>query len=413
MKRSSDEPGLPLFNDPPEKAIVPTYRPTDLPTDLPTALSVTQLVSQLRRAVETATGTVWIKAEVTSFKAYGSGHWYFTLRDPESSIRCVMWKTNSARVGAPPADGTQVYALVTPTIWEERGELRVSVQVLLPTTGVGLQQLERERVRAALQKDGLLDPARKRPLPPYPKSIAVVTSADGAALRDIIIVTRKRWSSVRLILVAAKVQGDGAPADLLRAVGIVGRLQAIDLCIIGRGGGSREDLLAFDDEAVCRAVAALPIPVISAVGHETDASLTDLVADLRAATPSAAAERAVPHREDTLRHAASLASRLALGLRRRTALVGERLERSGDRIQVAMTRHVQAPRTRLDGFAGRLDALSPLRVLARGYAVARLADGRVARRRADLPPGTPFTLRVQDGEVPARADSQQPKSQQR
>jgi len=177
----------------------------------------------------------------------------------------------------------------------------------------------------------------------------------------------------------------------------------VDVCIIGRGGGSREDLQAFDNEKVCRAVAALPMPVISAVGHETDASLTDLVADLRAATPSAAAERAVPDRADCIRHLASLSSRLAHGLRRRTGLVAQRLARSGDRIQVAMTRRIREPRAVLERCAGQLEALSPLKVLGRGYSVARLADGRVARRRADLPSGTGFTLRVTDGDVPSRS----------
>jgi exodeoxyribonuclease VII large subunit len=370
----------------------------------PTALSVTQLVSALRGAVESATGTVWIKGEVASFKAYGSGHWYFTLRDPDSAIKCVMWKSNTAKVGSTPQDGTEVYALVTPSVWAEKGELRAAVQVMLPTAGIGVQQLNREKIRSALEKDGLLDQARKRPLPPFPRAIAVVTSSDGAALRDIIIVTRRRWSSVRLVVVGATVQGDGAARDLCRALRLVNRLDRIDLCIIGRGGGSKEDLRAFDDEKVCRAVAALKVPTISAVGHETDASLTDLVADFRAATPSAAAELAVPDREDCLRHLTSLSSRLAHGLRRRTGLVAERLARSADRIQVAMTRRIQEPRIRLDRFAGQLEALSPLKVLGRGYSVARLADGRVARRRAELPPGTSFALRVSDGDVPSRSE---------
>jgi len=381
---------------------LPSSRPPVLQSS-PTALSVTQLVSALRGAVEAATGTLWIKGEVASFKAYGSGHWYFTLRDPDSAIKCVMWKSNTTKVSSTPQDGTEVYALLTPSVWAEKGELRAAVQVMLPTAGIGVQQLNREKVRGALEKDGLLDPARKRALPPFPKAIAVVTSTDGAALRDIISVTRKRWGSVRLLVVGATVQGDGAARDLRRALGLVNRLSGVDLCIIGRGGGSKEDLSAFDDEEVCRAVAALRVPVISAVGHETDASLTDLVADFRAATPSAACELAVPDRADCVRHVASLSSRLAHGLRRRTGLVAERLARSGDRIQVAMTWRIQQPRTRLDRYAGQLEALSPLKVLGRGYSVARLADGRVARRRADLPSGTEFTLRVSDGDVPSQA----------
>ncbi|NOT08849.1 MAG: exodeoxyribonuclease VII large subunit, partial [Gemmatimonadales bacterium] len=198
-------------------------------------MTITQLVVVLRTAVESAIGQVWIKGEVTSFKAYGSGHWYFTLRDAESAIRCVMWKTYTAKVVAAPVDGTEVYALATPTVWQERGELRVGVQVMLPTSGIGLQQLARERVRAALEKDGLLDPARKRPLPPFPRAIALVTSADGAALRDIITVTRKRWPAVALYLFPAKVQGEEAPGSIATALGQVNRWEGIDLCIVGRG----------------------------------------------------------------------------------------------------------------------------------------------------------------------------------
>jgi exodeoxyribonuclease VII large subunit len=314
-----------------------------------------------------------------------------------------MWKTYTTKVGALPADGTEVFALLTPSVYEEKGELRATVQVMLSTAGIGLQQLTREKTRAALEKDGLLDPARKRALPAFPRVIAVVTSGEGAALRDIISVTRKRWPSVRLLVVSAKVQGEEAPADLVRALGWVNRLNQVDLCIVGRGGGSKEDLLAFDDEGVCRAVAAVRVPIISAVGHETDLSLTDLVADLRAATPSAAAERAVPDRGEAARHVGSLGSRLGHGLRRRTGLVAARLARSGDRIQVAMTRKLELPGSRLDRLAGQLDALSPLRVLGRGYSVARLKDGRVVRRKADLPAGTPFTLRVSDGDVAAES----------
>jgi exodeoxyribonuclease VII large subunit len=186
---------------------------------------------------------------------------------------------------------------------------------------------------------------------------------------------------------------------------VVNRLERVDVCVVGRGGGSREDLLAFDDERVCRALAALRMPSICAVGHETDISLADLVADVRAATPSAAIEMALPDRSAWLRHARSLGIRLAHGLGRRTGIVAQRLARSGDRLQGAMQRRVADPRGRLERLAGQLDALSPLNVLGRGYSIARLGDGRVARRRADLAPGTPFTLRVSDGNVPSTADS--------
>ena len=373
-----------------------------------TAFSVTELVSVLKGAIESSARQVWVKGEVSSLKSWGKGDWYFTLRDAESCIRCKMWKTYTDKVGAPPADGTEVYVLGNPTVWEKKGELQMPVVVMLPTAGIGLQQLGKEKVRAALEKDGLLAPERKRALPEFPSVLAVVTSQDGAVLHDIVIVARKRWPRIRLLIVPAQVQGDGAPAALVRAIGLVNRLERVDLCVVGRGGGSREDLLAFDDERVCRAIAALRMPSISAVGHETDISLADLVADVRAATPSAAMELALPDRIECLRHAGSLGARLAHGLRRRTEVLNARLARSGDRIDSAMTRRISDPRARLERMAGQLEALSPLKVLGRGYSVARLADGRVVRRRADLPPETAFVLRVSDGEVPSVAITNSP-----
>ena len=370
----------------------------------PDAWTVARVASSARRLIEDGIGQVWVKGEVSGLKSYASGHWYFTLKDPDAQIRCVMWRSYAAKVGAQPAEGTEVYLLASPTVWEERGEFRLNVVVMLPTAGIGLAQQLFERTRAALERDGLLDPARKRPLPEFPRVIALVTSPDGAALRDMITVARRRWPATRLLVVGAKVQGAEAEADLVRALGMVNRLEAADLCVIGRGGGSREDLVVFNSEAVCRALAGLRVPTISAVGHETDVSLTDLVADVRAATPSAAMELALPDRAAVRRAVDAMARRLAGGLSRRTRLLGERLARTGDRVQVAMQRRIERPRVRLERLAAQLDALSPLRVLERGYAVARTPGGTVVRRTAQLPPGQPFTLRVSDGDVAARAE---------
>lgn len=369
-----------------------------------TAFSVSELVSKLRGAVESSVGLVWVRGEVSSLKVQASGHWYFTLRDADSCVRCVMWKTYTVKMKATPPEGTEVYLRGTPEIWEERGELRMRVVVLLPTAGMGLQQLGREKVRAALERDGLLDPRRKRELPEFPQTVAIVTSQDGAALHDMVTVARRRWPRIRLLVVSAKVQGEDAPRELVRAMELVNRIPQVDVCVIGRGGGAREDLGAFDDEKVCRAVAALSVPTISAVGHETDISLTDLVADLRAPTPSAAMELALPDRDDAMRHVNALGTRLGRGLGRRTALLQARLARTGDRIQVAMDRHIRAPRTSIDTIAAQLEALSPLKVIARGYSVARLETGAVVRRKADLPSGARFSLRVSDGEVLARSE---------
>ncbi len=377
--------------------------------ELPEAWSVAQVNRHAKNAVEGIfREPLWVHGELVEFKAWRSGHWYFTLRDADASLRCVLWKQQAAgvlaRLGAAPADGLEVLVRGRPTVWEERGEYRLTASDIVPTAVIGAKALELERVRLALQADGLLDPARKRPLPPLARRIAVVTSPDGAALRDIIIVTRNRWSAVELVLVGAQVQGEGAVASLVRALGLVNRIPDLDVCIIGRGGGAKEDLAAFNAEPVCRALAAVRVPTISAVGHETDVSLSDLVADVRAATPSAAAELAVPERTALVQRVDGFGVRLAAGLRRRTRVAEERLARTGDRLQSALGRLLDERRGRLDRAAAQLDALSPLRVLARGYSVAQDADGRVLSRAADFPSGRRFRLRVSDGSVPASAE---------
>jgi exodeoxyribonuclease VII large subunit len=329
------------------------------------------LTRTARRVIEGNLGAIWVRGEVSGLKAYQSGHWYFSLCDAQAQVRCVMWKTYTARFKAPPPDGTQVFVFATPTVWEERGEFRLTVTQLLVTEELGGQQLELERTRAALERDGLLDPARKRPLPEFPARIAVVTSLDGAALRDIITVARKRWPAVELLVVGTRVQGAEAEAEVIRALGLVNRLEQVDVCLLSRGGGSKEDLAVFNREAVCRALAAVKVPTVSAIGHETDISLTDLVADLRAATPSAAVEIILPDREELARHAAGLGTRLAHALGRGTRLARERLERTADRLELLQARAIERPRRDLERLAAQLDALSPLRVLER--AVARLS----------------------------------------
>ncbi len=361
-----------------------------------------QLARAARRVVEAGIGPIWLRGEITGLKAYASGHWYFTVGDRLAQIRCVMWRTYTQRLKSPPADGTQVYLLGTPTVWEERGEFRLNVTQLLVTDRIGQQQLALERIREALTRDGLFDPSRKRPLPEHPTILAVVTSLEGAALRDIITVSRKRWPSAQLLLFGARVQGSEAEGDLVRALERVNRLPGIEVCILARGGGAREDLAVFNSEAVCRALAAVTVPTISAVGHETDLSFTDLIADVRAATPSAAMEVALPDQVHFARQIAGCGIRLATALGRSTRLGRERLERSADRLQASLDQRLERRRRDLERLAAQLDALSPLKVLDRGYGVARGPDGRVLKQLSSFPPGLDFTLRVVDGDVPAR-----------
>jgi len=367
--------------------------------------SVSQLTSAVKRLVEGEFMPLWIRGEVVGCKAWSSGHWYFGLRDRSSQVRCCMWKRDAERAGEPPQDGTEVFALGKPGIYEAKGEFQFNVTRMIPTAAIGAAQRELERVKEVLHRDGLFDHARKRPIPALACSLAVVTSAAGAALQDVITVVGKRWPCCRLVVVNARVQGDGAVHALVRALRLVNRIPDIEICIVGRGGGGREDLAAFNSEAVCRALAEVRVPTISAVGHETDISLTDLVADLRAPTPSAAAEMAVADRREVARQLDDLAARLAGGLGSRTRLAGERLARTADRLHGSIEVVLQRERHRSDRLAAQLDALSPLRILDRGYAVPVGPDGHVLKRRADFAPGAPFRLRVADGDVAARVES--------
>jgi exodeoxyribonuclease VII large subunit len=364
---------------------------------------VSEVVTTLRTAVECALGQVWIKGEVRDFKVYQSGHWYFALRDAEAQVRCVLWRTYAERVRLRPAEGTEVYLLARPQFFPERGELRLSGVTLVPTAGIGLQQLELERVRQALAQDGLFEQARKRALPLVPQRVALVTSVDGAVLHDMVAVARRRWPQVRLLVVSAAVQGELAASELVHALELVNRL-SVDVCVVARGGGGRDDLRAFNSEAVCRAIAAARVPVVTAIGHETDVSLADLVADLRAPTPTAAMELVLPDRQEMAARVEALAARLASGLRRRTRVATERLHRVEDRMRHGVRSRLARLADHVTWLGAQLHALSPLAVLARGYAVARDPAGRVLRRRGDFVTGARFRLTVSDGDVGARVE---------
>ena len=368
------------------------------------AWTVTQFTRRARAIVEAGLPQLWVRGEVTGFKRYQSGHWYFTLRDRVCQVRCVMWAKENRRLPAAPTEGLEIVAFGRPTVWEERGEFRLTVVEMLTTTAGGMWQVAFERAKANLMRDGLLDPARKRALPTYPERIALVTSRDGAALRDIVAVVNRRWPVARLVLFPAIVQGDGAEESVCRALALLARVArrlAVDVAIVGRGGGSKEDLWTFNSERIARAVAASPVPIVSAVGHETDVTLCDLVADARAATPSHAAAAVTPDRAELAGRLAHLAERLGVGLTTRATRVTERLDRTADRLGREIAVLVDRYTARIGAHGARLDALSPLKVLARGYAVARDAEGRVLKRVAQFPPGLGFRLRVADGDVAA------------
>lgn len=373
------------------------------PDEVVSVSDVARTASQLLRQ---GMRDMWVRGEVMEYRIWKSGHHYFCLRDASSQMRCVLWRNDARKSMTALDDGTEVYVFGRAGLWEEKSEFRFTAKVILPTAAMGAAQRELERVKALLLAEGLLDQSRKRALPAYPTRIAVVTSLDGAALRDIVNVARRRWPLATLLVVPARVQGADAPGSIARALGVVNQIDALDLCVVGRGGGARDDLAAFNTEVVCRALAAVKVPTISAVGHETDISLTDLVADQRAATPSVAMELALPDARAVRRELDDAGVRLASMLTRRTRLAAERVERYADRYRAAMEATIVRRRHLLERAGATLDALSPLRVLERGYAVAQARDGRVLARQADFTAGQPFRLRLADGRVDARVEEQ-------
>ena len=363
--------------------------------------------------------SVCVQGELSNYKVYPSGHHYFTLKDAESSIRCVMFRGSAEKLRFRPESGMGVTAFGRVTVYPRDGAYQLYVSALIPQ-GMGDLYVAFEQLKKKLATEGLFDPAHKKPLPAFPKTIAVITSGAGAAVRDIIRVTGRRWPLAKLIVLPVRVQGTEAPAEIVGALRYANAWHIADLIITGRGGGSIEDLWAFNDERVARAIYESGIPVISAVGHEPDVTISDYVADVRAATPSNGAELAVPDNEE-LR-----ASLLGLSLRCDQAM-RKRLERSRAALKdLASRRVMQSPtayidlkrmemdmqRTRLcaaqerrvaqarHGFvraAAALDALSPLKVLGRGYAIAGRADGSPVCSVGDVSPGERVDLTLRDG----------------
>jgi exodeoxyribonuclease VII large subunit len=382
-------------------------------------------VSQVNRAVkgllESSVEPLWVGGEIGQWTRSRAGHCYFTLKDDRAQLRCVIFSRDAQNLPADPDEGMKVRVLGDLTLYEARGEYQMVARKVEAEGAEGLWRKAFEELRRRLELEGLLDPARKRVIPRHPQCVGVVTSATGAALHDVLSVLARRAPWVRVVLANARVQGEGASADIAGALRRLVASGLPDVIIVGRGGGSLEDLWAFNEEPVARAIADSSIPIVSAVGHEVDVTISDLVADLRAPTPSAAAESVVPDGVALLAQLRRAPERLGRGLRRaaarRRTAVSERLaqmiramdRRMGparqtlDRRTLSLERSMRAlaerRRSRLSGLSGRLDALSPLGTLARGYAVPRTHDGRVLRSVRDFEKGLRFSLRVADGSV--------------
>jgi exodeoxyribonuclease VII large subunit len=385
---SSRPPGPSLFDE---------HTPGASPTSAVGVSSLTQLTKDV---LEGTIHALWVRGEVSDFKAHRSGHWYFNLRDPSAQLRCVVWSGDQRRIPAPPDDGMAVLAFGQITVYPARGDMQLRITAL-ETGGDGLRRKAVERVLNALKRDGLLAVDRKRPLPRFPRCLAVVTSPDGAALHDIVAVARRRAPSLRIVVIPARVQGEGAPEELCAALDRLRRWGKADVVIVGRGGGAKEDLGAFNNERVARALAACQAPTVSAVGHEIDTTLCDLVADHRAATPSAAAEAAVPLMASEEQLVRALAARLVRVTRRRINSAEAGLSAAAFSTRRAATRIIERRRAEVAALANHVQTLSPLATLARGFAVARAPDGRTLTTAGDFVPGIGFELVIRDGIIAA------------
>lgn len=368
------------------------------------AITVSTLSQTAKAILEGAVRPLWVRGEVVDFTAHRNGHWYFGLRDDGAKLRCVVWSRDQRAIPAPPDDGMQVVAFGQLSVYPARGDVQLVVS-RLDAEGDGLYRKAVARTIQALERDGLLAIERKRAMPIRPQCVAVITSPSGAAIHDIAAVISRRAPAVQVVLVPARVQGDGAPEELCAALERVARWGGADVVIIGRGGGASEDLRAFNDERVARALAACPHPTISAVGHEIDLTICDLVADLRAPTPSAAAERAVPADADDARRLRALAEQLRGTMIRYVRGAREGLVRPGRDIRAWAVRTYDRRLARLQAASGRLHALSPLATLERGYAVARRPDGTPLMSVHAFVPGDPFQLVLRDGIVRSRAEA--------
>ena len=389
-----------------------------------TVFTVSELNAHIKQLLDgdPLLGSVAVRGELSNYKIYPSGHHYFTLKDAECSIRCVMFRGSASKLRFRPESGMGVTAVGSVTVYPRDGAYQLYCNTLIPN-GIGDLQMAYEQLKEQLGKEGLFDAAHKKTLPTMPKRIAVITSSAGAAVRDIIRVLGKRWPMSEVVLLPVRVQGVEAPAEIVGAIRYANRWKVADLIITGRGGGSIEDLWAFNDERVARAIFESELPVISAVGHEPDVTISDFVADLRAATPSNAAELAVPEQNDVRDMLSGTAIRLSQAMQRQTQerraklndlarrkvlssptayfdLKRMELDHTTVRLQNASERWLAMRRQQFASTAAALDAMSPLKVLARGYAMAATPEGKAVRSVQDVSPGDNVNLRLSDGTLP-------------
>ncbi len=394
----------------------------------PPIFSVAQLTDLLKEVVSETFSEVWVAGELSNCVGASSGHWYLTLKDDEAQLRAVMWRNVAQRLRFTPEDGLAVIARGRIDIYAPRGKYQLVIEELQPR-GVGAAELALRKLRDKLAAEGLVDPARKRSLPAFPRRIGIVTSPTGAAIRDFLEVLNRRWQGIDVLILPARVQGEGSATEITRAIHMANKLSpALDALVITRGGGSSEDLWSFNEEVVVRAIAASSVPTISAIGHEIDVTLADLVADVRALTPSEAAERIAPSARDLQEQLAGLSQRFTSGLtwraqnaRRRLEMILHRppfrrpydrvlqhaqgLDAWLDRARRSMANQLQRGNQFLAARATQLEALSPLHTLSRGYSVTTMAEtGALVTSTEQAPAGTLLKTRLAEGEVLSRVE---------
>lgn len=388
-------------------------------------LTVTQLTHQLKNLLEGTFPDVWVEGEISNLTVPQSGHAYFTIKDEQSQIKAVLFKSSQRHLKFTLQHGMQVICRGRVSVYEPRGEYQVILEYVEPK-GVGALQKAYEELKARLEKEGLFDRERKKPLPFLPQKIGVITSPTGAAIRDILRVIERRHPRMAILLYPVPVQGPGSAPALVEAIGYFNREKNVDVMIIGRGGGSLEDLWAFNEEIVARAIHGSRIPVISAVGHETDFTIADFAADLRAPTPSAAAEMVVESEEHLREFIRSLASRLMMSIRqeldrrkdtvrhaarlladprKKLGQYSQRVDELLGRLVLGLNHHVRRDRALLTSLTGALDHLNPLGILARGYSVTRsLPGGAIVKEASAVKPGDTLSTTLHQGEIISRVE---------
>lgn len=390
--------------------------------------SVTELNNRIKGLFELdpMLADVCVRGELSNYKIYPSGHHYFTLKDNESSLRCVMFKSSASRLRFRPESGMGVTAFGRVSVYPRDGAYQLYCSALVPE-GTGDLQIAFEQLKEKLAGEGLFEPAHKKPLPQFPEKIAIITSSAGAAIHDMIRILGHRWPMTKVLLLPVRVQGAEAPAEIAGALRYANEFRLADVIITGRGGGSIEDLWAFNDERVARAIYASEIPVISAVGHEPDVTISDYVADRRASTPSNAAEIAVPDWHEMLESLEAYDIRFRQAIQKKLTQAAQRLEtvrekrvlsdptvyidnrrieldHMRDRLSAAADKTVSGKKQEFVRLAASLDAMSPLRVLSRGYSITVGPEGQTVKHAGELSPGDPVKVFFSDGHADCRVE---------